>query len=153
MSVQNSSIPAAVTATEMAEMCRLSRSRFYNLIDKGIFPPPVQQKSTKRPVYVRDVIEKCLEIRRTGVGLDGRLITFNRKRKQRTTTKTNRRKTSPPVAGNGRYDEIVTGLRSLGLEATESQVSAAVEEHFPDGIDVADAGEVIRSVFLALKQS
>lgn len=134
-------------------MCRLSRSRFYNLIDQGIFPPPVQQSSTKRPVYVCDVIEKCLEVRRTGVGLDGRVVTFNRKRRQRTITKTTRRKTIAPVAENGRYGELVTGLRSLGLiDVSDSQVSMAIEEHFPNGIGDVDPGELIRTVFLALKQ-
>lgn len=153
MTVQNSPTPAAVTVTEMAEMCRLSRSRFYSLVADGIFPPPVQQESRKRPVYVRDVIEKCLEIRRTGVGFDGRLITFNRKRKQPVKTTPSRRKTAAPAAENGRYGELVTGLRSLGLvDFSESQVSKAIEELYPSGIEGVDPGEVIRKVFLALKQ-
>ena len=79
MSVQQSS-KAAATVTEVAAMCQLSRSRFYELVRAGVFPEPVQNGATKAPIYVRERIEKCLEIRQTGVGLDGKIVVFNRRR-------------------------------------------------------------------------
>ena len=148
MTIQNQSTPAAVTVTQMAELCGLSRSRFYSLIADGVFPPPVQQESAKRPVYVRELIEKCLEIRRTGVALDGqRLVTFNRRR-QRSAARPRQATPPPAAAPRGDHSEIVTGLQSLGLEVTESQVAALMAEHFPDGVN--DAGEAIRKLFLAI---
>ena len=46
-------VPArsCVTVTEMAEMCQLSRSRFYDLIGAGVFPRPAVHPASGRPLY------------------------------------------------------------------------------------------------------
>ena len=41
---------AIVTVSEMARMCGLSRARFYQLQKAGIFPSPVYDVSTRRPI-------------------------------------------------------------------------------------------------------
>src|ERR1700722_15140195 len=76
------SAKSVVTVTEMAELCRLSRSRFYDLIEAGVFPKPVLHPSSNRPMYDRDMQEKCLEIRGTGIGANGLPVLFNRKPKK-----------------------------------------------------------------------
>ena len=43
MPVQQTSLKAAVSISEMSEMCRLSRSRFYSLVEAGVFPKPAQE--------------------------------------------------------------------------------------------------------------
>src|SRR5438094_1621768 len=73
---------AAVSVSEMCEMCSISRSRWYELVASGVFPKPVQLPSMKRPVYDRGLQEKCLEIRATGIGLNGVPVVFNRKPKR-----------------------------------------------------------------------
>ena len=47
----------------------------------------------------------------------------------------------------------MVGLASLGLSSvTDRQVSSAVKEIFPNGIDGKDETEVLRMVFLHLKR-
>jgi hypothetical protein len=153
MSVQQVPTRAAATVTDVAAMCQLSRSRFYDLVRAGVFPAPVQNASVKRPLYVRDLIEKCLEIRRTGVGLDGKIVVFNRKRTQRTAQ---RRGLQTPVAvmtQESPCTSVIAGLKSLGmLDATERQVESIVAALFPGGVSGQDLGDVIRAVFLELKK-
>src|SRR3954468_8421516 len=74
-----SSAKSVVTVSEMADLCQLSRSRFYDLIEAGVFPKPVLHPSSKRPMYDRGLQEKCLGIRQTGIGLSGQPVLFNRK--------------------------------------------------------------------------
>ena len=153
MTVQQSSTKAAATVTEVAALCQLSRSRFYELVRAGVFPQPVQNGAGNRPIYVREQIEKCLEIRATGVGLNNTVIVFNRRRASGPAPKRAQR---PPVAvmpKESPYIPLVTGLKSLGMaDATDAQVEKIVATIFPDGISDRDLGEVIRSVFLALKK-
>lgn len=155
MIAQQESERAAISVSEMAAMCGLSRSRFYDLIEAGLFPKPVQDAPMKRPVYVRDLIDKCLEIRRTGVGMDGKIVVFNRMRTQRAAQR--KPLSRPPQAVLISQDSpnagLIAGLKSLGLsDVTESQIGPIVRELFPNGRDGHDLGEVIRAVFLRLKK-
>ena len=81
MPAPDASEKAAVSVSEMAEMCEISRSRWYELVEAGVFPGPVVLLPIKRPVYDRSLIEKCLQIKETGIGLSGTPVVFNRKRK------------------------------------------------------------------------
>lgn len=67
-SVPECSQRAAVSVSEMASMCQLSRSRFHTLVREGVFPRPVQPGEGKRPYYTQELIQQCLDIRRTGIG-------------------------------------------------------------------------------------
>ncbi len=51
MNANNVQTKAAVTVAEMARMVGLSRARFYQLQDAGIFPLPLYDVSTRRPFY------------------------------------------------------------------------------------------------------
>lgn len=76
MSVQKE----VVSVVEMAEMVGLSRSRFYDLIDEGIFPPPLHDEATGRPFYSRRLQQKCLDVRQHNVGINGKPVMFYAKR-------------------------------------------------------------------------
>ena len=65
-----------VTVTEMARMCRLSRARFYQLIDEGIFPEPSRNEESGRPLFDREQQEQCLAVRRTNKGANGKAVMF-----------------------------------------------------------------------------
>ena len=50
------------------------------------------------------------------------------------------------------HADLLDGLRSLGLASvTAADVTATIRELFPQGIAGIDEGEVLRAVFLALK--
>jgi hypothetical protein len=144
---------AVVTVTEMATMLSLSRARFYQLVAAGVFPPPVYSVSNRRPIYVEDLQEICLEVRRRNCGINGQPVLFYAKGHLQTgKTKTATVATQKPKS-KGRCDDVLDGLRTLGLTAvTSEQVVTAVTQLYPAGLDGVDRGQVIRAVFLHLKR-
>ncbi len=138
---------AAVSVTEMARLCELSRSRFYALIQSGIFPTPVQNTSGNRPFYDLEAQNKCLEIRRTGIGQNGQPVLFNQKP---TSNRPARPKSSQDEA-SADYAPIADAVKSLGLTATTAEIASAISATFPSGTKGVELGEVVRSVFLHLR--
>ena len=147
MTIQEKSRKAVVSVVAMADMLGLSKSRFYALIQSGIFPQPVRHESCKRPVFDADLQQKCLEIRQTGIGHNGEPVLFNRKRRKPTQPKP--RQDHHPISEE--HAELVEALKSLGLTATAEEVQATVGELFPSGCSGIDKGEVVRRVFLHLR--
>ncbi len=134
---------AAISVTEMASLCRLSRSRFHALVREGVFPRPVQPGEGKRPYYPQQLIQQCLDIRRTGIGQNGQIVLFNRRSDKKAAPK--RPAATAPTA------DLIESLRALGLTATNEAVAAAVRAVFPGGTEGVDQGEVVRRVFLHLQ--
>lgn len=139
---------AIVTVSEMARMVGLSRARFYQLIGSA-FPWPVYDVSTRRPFYVEEMQQTCLEVRRRNYGIDGKPILFYA------------RQTGTPIARprsarskkSGKHAELIDGLKGLGLSSVmEQQVEAALAKVYPTGRDGVSDAEVLRSVFLAIRR-
>lgn len=147
MTIQEKSRKVVVSVVAMADMLGLSKSRFYALIQSGIFPQPVRHESCKRPVFDADLQEKCLDIRQTGIGHNGEPVLFNRKRRK--TTQPKPRQDQRPITEE--QAELVEALRSLGLTATAEEVQTVMRELFPNGSAGIDQGEVVRRVFLQLR--
>jgi len=142
---------AAVTVAEMARMCGLSRSRFYQLIGTA-FPEPERHPETGRPIYTEELQQVCLEVRRRNYGIDGKPILFYARRLG---TASSRSRPPKPKLETKRGDvmELVEGLNALGLTtATAAQVQRVTKELFPKGTEGIDQGEVLRAVFLHLKR-
>lgn len=139
-----------VSVRRMAELCQLSRSRFYDLVDAGVFPKPVQHPSSNRPMFDRPLQDKCLEIRRTGIGANGIPVLFNRKPKKTdpATPKAERPVRREP---NPAIESLLDALKGLGLSPAPQVVSDAVAELFPSGVTGLDQGDVIRKTFLHLQ--
>lgn len=150
MNASEKATKAAVTVREMAELCQLSRSRFYDLVDAGVFPQPVQHPSSKRPMYDRQLQDKCLEIRRTGIGANGIPVLFNRKPKK---TEPSKPKAERPARNepDPAIEPLIDALKGLGLTPAPQLVTEAVTELFPSGITGLDLGDVIRKTFLHLQ--
>lgn len=147
MSIPEKPTKAVVSVVEMSSMVGLSKSRFYALMQAGIFPRPTQNGSCKRPVFDLELQQKCLEIRHTGVGANAQPVLFNRKRRAST-----RKPRQRPQAAVGEHGELVEALRSLGLTTTPAAVQEALAELYPDGCDQIEQGEVVRAVFLHLQK-
>ena len=147
MRVQNEPTKAVVSVVEMSEMVGLSKSRFYTLMDEGVFPKPVQNTATKRPVFDFDTQKKVLSVRRTGIAADGRLVLFNRKLRKATQSRNT-------VPDSTEFAELTDALKSLGLTTTNDAVAQAVADLYSDGDwKEADQGEVIRQVFLHIQST
>jgi len=145
--VPTGSEKAAVSVSDMAALCQLSRSRFHSLVRDCVFPKP-RQDGERRPYYPHDLIQKCLDIRRTGIGANGQVVLFNR-RAAPPVPPANRAK--PPAPATASHPELVESLRSLGLAVTVEVVGAAVEALFAGGTGGVEHGELVRRVFLHLQ--
>src|SRR4051794_19963200 len=110
---------AAVSVSEAAARCGLSRTHFHALVKSGIMPPPCYDLKTRKPFYTRELLEECLRIRRTNVAHDGRLILFYERRQPsgagRQLVPSRRRSVATTAAAPARHPELIEGLRALGL--------------------------------------
>jgi len=133
----------------MAELCQISRSRFYDLMEAGVFPKPVQHPSSKRPMFDLEMQKKCLEIRQTGIGANGQPVLFNRRPKNAGQARPQRKSEPEPKP---EHAELLEALKGLGLNATAQVVTEALGHLFPTGYPGLDQGDVIRKVFLHLQR-
>lgn len=144
---------AIVTVSEMARMCGLSRARFYQLQKAGIFPSPLYDVKTRRPIYVEEMQEVCLEVRRRNCGINGKPILFYARRNPLAPPKSKSRKAKAPAPKVEQYPELVEALQALGLSGvTGAQVGVAIKEVFPQGTAGVEQPELVRSVFLYLRR-
>jgi len=133
-----------VTLAELCEILGISKSRFYALQKKGIFPD--SQRAGNRPVFDQQLVEQCLGVVRSRVGVNGEPVLFNRK------TKAEPSRSRPvSVKGNNKHSELIASLQSLGITATPEQVEAALKT-LPDGGKGMEEPALIRAVFLHLKR-
>jgi hypothetical protein len=145
-------IKAVVSVAEMARMVGLSRARFYQLANEGVFPSPLYDIKTRRPFFTEPMQEVCLEVRRRNCGINGRAVLFYAARIGSAVAKTKAMKKTPSKT-NGQFTELVEGLRCLGLTIVNApQVESAVRQVYPNGVDGIDQGTVLRAIFLHLRR-
>ena len=134
-----------VSITEIARMVKLSRARFYQLLEQGFFPKPLQDERSKRPYYDLELQKKILECRQSGIGVDGSYMLFYSPRKNGTTSSPKKKQVDPVIK------ELAETLGSMGLETTVEQVKQGLLEIYPDGTEDIEQGVVIRELFRYLK--
>ena len=132
-------------------MVGLSRARFYELMEAGVFPRPERHAVTGRPFFSEEQQKVVLDVRRRNCGVNGQAVLFYARRLP--TGLTPRRKPAArPVSKAGPHADLLAAVHALGLAGvTPSQVADAVGESFPNGIVGVGEGEVVRAVFLRLK--
>jgi hypothetical protein len=139
-----SNLKPYISVSAACQLVGLSRARFYQLLDQGIFPQPLYHIKTKRPYYNIDLQKKLLEIRDTCVGENGDLVLFYSPRKK-VTSSPKKIKVDPMIK------ELAEILNSMGLETTANRVKQGLVELYPDGIGAVDQGVVIRELFRYFK--
>jgi hypothetical protein len=146
---------AGVSISEMARLVGLSRQRFHQLMKAGVFPEPLRDEATGRPYYDESGQAQCLEVRRRNCGVNGKVVLFYARRQPAPTTARPTRTTSAPRrSAPDRHADVLDGVRALGLaQAAPAQVAEAVAALYPAGTAGVDVGEVIRRVFLRLRQN
>ena len=105
-------------------------------------------------MYVEELQEICLEVRRRNCGVNGKPVLFYARGHRASTptakpSKPPNTKPKPTVA----HADLIDGLTTLGLFATPAQVGEAVAALYPAGVNGTDRGQVLRAVFLRLKAS
>lgn len=148
--------PAVMSVSSMAREVGLSRSRFYSLIEDGVFPYPVYLIRTRRPVYTPELQAACIEARRRGLGaVNGQPIVFyQRSPKPKGTPKPIRRKSGAATTVSPQVARLIEGLKQLGMaDPKPSAVSTALAEAFPDGVGEAESGAVLAAVYRRLRAS
>ena len=141
----------AVSVADMARMVGLSRARFYQLVDDGVFPRPERHAVTGRPFFSDEQQKVVLEVRRRNCGVNGKEVLFYARRLPSGQTLAKPRR-ARPTPGVGPHADLLAALHALGLAGvTPSQVADALGESFPNVIVGVDEGELVRAVFLRLK--
>ena len=136
----NTDYKSICSVTEQAKKLGLSRARFYQLQKTGVFPAPVYCLYTKRPFYPMDLQEKCLEIRKTGIGHNGRPIIFYSKRDGAAT--------KPNSCSEQKYRELSDALGRMGLKTSPAEAGKAFMAIYPGNWKKLNIdGEVIAEVF------
>ena len=144
----NTFTKAAVSVSEMARMVSMSRARFYQLINDGVFPKPEYEVSTSRPFYGEVAQQSCLDVRRRNLGINGRPVLFY---PTRTTSSVVKRPPKSKPRPTNQHVELIDSLACLGLSVSAQQVESAIRECYPSGL-VDDQGVVVRTVFLHMKR-
>jgi hypothetical protein len=122
----------------MAEKVGLSKARFYQLLKAGVFPPPDHNTHTKRPLYPPELQQKCIQIRKMGIGFDGLPVLFNQPRKA---------VKAQSLLGH-KYRGYALTLRTMGLNVTASQVKDAIDVLSAKGVlQSSDENLVVRDLF------
>jgi len=149
-----STLKSAVSVSQMAKMLSLSRSRLYELVEQGIFWPPVYSVADHRPFFPRDIQEANLRIRADQIGANGQFVIFYerqpRQQTQSQSTAANRRQNNQ----NNVAASLLQSLRSLGMtDVTRPQVEQVLAECFPNGTAGTDESTVLRTVYRHLRRS
>lgn len=152
----NPQIKVAVSVADMARMVGLSRARFYQLVEAGVFPRPERHAETGRPFYSEEQQKVVLDVRRRNCGINGQAVLFYARRlptgptpAKPTRSKSARAKPTPKAEPHA---DLLAAVHALGMTAvTAAQLTKAVGELFPNGTVGVDEGEVVRALFLRLK--
>jgi hypothetical protein len=140
-----------MSPSQVAAAVGLSRQRFHQLVQEGVFPPPVYDITTRRPYYTEEMQKLCMAVREKNIGVNGRVVLFYAARrsglpKKQISRHGSRSPTRPP-----KHDGMIDGLRGLGLTTiSEQQVEAAVKELYPNGTTGVGEAEVLRTIFVHL---
>lgn len=137
---------SVINVRQMAAKCQFSTSRFYELIAARVFPSPLVHPSTKRPMYDRELQEKCMEVCRTGIGVNGVPVLFNKK-----PTRGRKQTPRPIAADNSIVAELVASLKGLNISTTPRAVEDALVTLFPQGLSGVDTGTLIVQIHEHLK--
>ena len=111
---------AAISVSEMARRLTLSRGRFYELVREEVFPSPCFCIHTRRALYPAELMQQCLQVRTTNVGVNGRYVLFYQQRSAGSAPSAPSRprpSRERHVAADPALASIREGLASLGMAA------------------------------------
>jgi hypothetical protein len=128
------------TVSELCDLLGVSKSRLYTLIHAGILPEPKRNPSNNRPVFDSEQVEKCREVMRTHIGVNGQPYTPNKKRKK---------SGSEPKKKEDPHESRIVALSAFGVAATGKQIEAAMK-NLPPTAHTEE--EILRHLVLQLRK-
>jgi hypothetical protein len=138
----------ACSVIEMIRTLEISRARFYQLIERGIFPSPIYDLRTKRPFYNVELQQVCLEVKESNIGFNGQYVLFYSPRKNSAVIKSSKKSAS----NDEPFVELTDTLKRMGLDLDVNKVKKAMAELYPNGTDGSvDQGVIIRDLFRYFK--
>ncbi|AQQ70739.1 hypothetical protein SMSP2_01100 [Limihaloglobus sulfuriphilus] len=140
-----SNFKPVISVSDACKLVGLSRARFYQLLEEGIFPQPLYHIKTKRPYYDKNLQIKLLEIREEGIGNNGDIIIFYSPRKKKN------RQNKKSKKEHSVLDDYAETLSSMGIFCNSKELSAALKKLFPDGVGGVEEGIIIRELFRYFK--
>jgi hypothetical protein len=124
---------AVYSVTEVINELGLSRARFSQLRNMGVFPKPLYS-GTNCPYYSQDLRQKCIDIRKTGIGDNGKPTVFYNSRKDKS-------------KGQVNYERLADALRQMNTDVTLDAVKNAITALYPNGLPSGcEEGRVIRDL-------
>ncbi len=155
--------PSAVSVSDMARMVGLSRSRFHQLLQSGVFPKPSVDPESKRPFYDSEGQAVCLQVRQRNCGVNGKRVLFYarpfgahlaakpRPCGAQSSSSARKKKTEAKQTTSSKpskLDVLVEGLKTLGLpNVIAAEASAAIHQVFPVDSQRPSDEEVLLKVF------
>ena len=151
--MEENSIPEIVSINQMCSLMRISRSRYYQILEEGLIHPPIYSDS-KRPYFTREMALRNLHVKKNNVGVNGKIcIFYNSNRSSITSPKINGNKKRKTETTTNKNTDMIDGLASLGInDIKPSQIDDAIKKCFPNGTDNIEEGEVLRQVFCLIKE-
>lgn len=141
---------SAYSVSEMCRLLKMSRTQFYEHLKKGTFHEPGRLPNN-RPFFTASQVADNLNVKEMGVGINGEYTLFYSRSSPAIDTNNKNESKSQPISKN-KHSDLISSLKSLGLNPTSKEVENAVEACYPNGSDRLDETDVLRMVFRHLKR-
>ena len=146
-------LPEIVSVQGMAKLLHISRSRFYSLMDEGVFLKPVYSLNKKRPHFTREMAMKNISAKKNNIGVDGCTVVVFYSSHSTSIQKMDRStKGKVKTPSQNKYAELKEGLESLGLtNLSDPNIGSAFRQCFPNGTDNIGEDEILTTIFRHFK--
>ncbi len=124
------SLKSVCSTTVMARKLALSRSRFYDLVKQGVFPRPVNCPDTSHLFYTLELQQQCLQVKQTGIGINGKPVLFYTSRKR----STGRKKSADDIDHDYFAMNLFGILKNMGKTLSKSQLRDILKAMYPNGL-------------------
>ena len=129
MATENS-LKSVCSVTAMAKKLILSRSRFYDLLNQGVLPRPVNCPGTNHLFYTLELQQQCLQVKQTGIGVNGQPVLFYLPRKH----KAARKKCADDINPDYFTMRLFGLLKNMGAALSKSQLRTTLKKMYPNGL-------------------
>jgi len=121
-------LKSVCSATAMAGKLALSRSRFYDLLNQGVLPRPVSCPGSNHLFYTLELQQQCLQVKQTGIGVNGKPVLFYLPRKH------NGGRNTDKINPDYFTIRLFGLLKNMGATLNKSRLRATLKTMYPNGL-------------------